>query len=805
MRTSLKLFLVVAAASLSIAAPATAALPDKWTRWVADTPDTTIRSLDFIGPSLFASGESNGVFNSPTVVGPWSQQNSGLASVPAQSVRQIKTSPDGQLYAATSAGLFRSGVGGTTSWSPVGQGEGARKLNMGGVQTIVFNDPTGQDMVVGVAGAGGAGAYYSSDGGAHWDRASGMPSVQSVYHMTTGPAGIPIYASADDGVWISIDFGRSWILSSDGIPPGELVLRVAVAPEDPSHLYASTSSGVYKSSTGGITWSEVEGSEGQTLPAAGGKRAFILAPSLNGQFGDKHAIVGTENGVWATIDDGEHWGQMSPEAFPDLNPDPPPDDPDPNMGDRIVWSLGLGFSPPSLMAGTAGFGIFAVPLQPIEAGAVNIAPVQSLKPGQEIKSTLSGWGGTRPYFFTYQWKKCNSLNCNPTTPIPGATSPNYTIPKDDAAGPNIRYRVTVSGRNLVQPDADVVDSGPTNAGVAALPGTNPRPSFLAADQPKLSPTKNELGVPPWGTVYTIANGKWRTEASANEITPDSFRYRWQRCKSNVCTEIAGATGQTYTTNPDDITFSVVGFVAGTKGSQSSEYFNAGDSATIINKFPVSTSLPKIVGDAYTGVTLSSSAGGWDGYDMTFPRRWLRCEADGLGCNPTNPPVTGSTYTITAADLGKRLQLEVKATGEDGNQDRVTTAYSEATPVITEPPPPPPGGGNGNGNGNGGPGGPGGNGNGNGGPGGTKPVIKIKKPRKVKVGAKLSVPAKIAGFKSASYQWLRNGKRIKGATKRVYKIRRADRGKKIACRLTLKPGNVKVTTKPVTVPKKKRRR
>src|SRR3954451_14525870 len=103
-------------------------VPAKWTRWLADTPDTTIRSLDFIGPNLFAAGESNGVFSAHADTGPWMQQNGGLDSVPAQSVRQVKASPDGEVYACTSAGLFKSGAGGTTSWTPVGQGSGERKL-----------------------------------------------------------------------------------------------------------------------------------------------------------------------------------------------------------------------------------------------------------------------------------------------------------------------------------------------------------------------------------------------------------------------------------------------------------------------------------------------------------------------------------------------------------------------------------------------------------------------------------------------------------------------------------------------------
>src|SRR3954466_14184249 len=79
--------LVVALLVLLVPSAAGADVPDKWTRWFADTPATPIPPLDFSGPNLFAAGESNGVFKSVAVTGPWSQQNSGLDSVPAQSVR----------------------------------------------------------------------------------------------------------------------------------------------------------------------------------------------------------------------------------------------------------------------------------------------------------------------------------------------------------------------------------------------------------------------------------------------------------------------------------------------------------------------------------------------------------------------------------------------------------------------------------------------------------------------------------------------------------------------------------------------
>jgi hypothetical protein len=95
-----------------------------------------------------------------------------------------------------------------------------------------------------------------------------------VFQIVAPLSGTPMYAAADNGVWVSLDFGRNWVAYSDGIPPGETILRVAFPPQDPTHLYASTSGGVYKFDKAKVAWEEVTGTDGQTLPAAGGKRAL---------------------------------------------------------------------------------------------------------------------------------------------------------------------------------------------------------------------------------------------------------------------------------------------------------------------------------------------------------------------------------------------------------------------------------------------------------------------------------------------------------------------------------------------------
>jgi hypothetical protein len=330
-----------------------------------------------------------------------------------------------------------------------------------------------------------------------------------------------------------------------------------------------------------------------------------------------------------------------------------------------------------------------------------------------------------------------------------------------------------------------------SASAVAAPAT-PRPSYVTAEQPKVTPSTASQA---YGTTFTIDNGRWRTEASDATITNETaFGYQWQRCDGGPCETIVGATAQSYTTTSEDIGHSIGAYVMGSRNGLSSPYYLAGQIGIVQNRFPVNTIKPQIMGNPFTGSVLSSNIGAWDGFEMRHEQRWLRCNQDGLACNPTNPVVTGSAYGLTPADKGSRLVLEIRAIAADPSQDRVTTATSDPTPIIGDPPgsptgPPPTGG-------------P---------PVATpqKPTVKISKPTKLKPGAKLKVPAALARFRNPKYQWLRNGKKIKGATKRVYKIAKKDRGKKLSCRISLTPAAggpaVTVKTRAIKVPAGQRRR
>jgi len=100
------------------------------------------------------------------------------------------------------------------------------------------------------------------------------------------------------------------------------------------------------------------------------------------------------------------------------------------------------------------------------------------------------------------------------------------------------------------------------------------------------------------------------------------------------------------------------------------------------------------------------------------------------------------------------------------------------------------------------------------PGGdsSKPLMKQIKKGIVKIAGKLklgkTLKAKVSKFTKGvkySYTWYRNGKKIKGATKATYKLKKADLGKKIKVTVTAKKTGMlsaNATSKAKKVPKKK---
>lgn len=651
-------------AVVALASPARAAVADTW---VKTSADHWIRSLDYVTPgTLVAGSEGDGVFTASTAAGPWTDV-SGNLSATAKHVHQA-VGQGGQIYLATSAGLFKGS--GNGSWAQLGDDDStpqSQRLDMGGVQSVVFPTGSASYLVAAIAGTGGPGVYYSSDSGTKWTRATGLTSA--VFYLTA--SGSTMYAAADTGFYKSTDAGKSWVLRSDGVSTAEFALRIAVSPLNSQQLIGATTGGVFRSDDGGLSWYAANGS-GAGLLNGGTVRAFQLVPSTFWGGGPPRIVVGTDHGVWATADGGDSWAKMSDTQNPMGI----------GMQDETVWALNIGFAGPSLMAGTQGHGIYALPLQPAEAPASIPAPSGSPVQNQVLTANTGVWGGTGPFVYRYEWNRCTQSSAmdaagNTCSAITGETDRTYTITSGDV-GKYLRVRITAI--NILTPFFSTsklsASVGPVTAPATTITAPNGFPDLL-----------ND-GSAPWGKTITVdPGGNWK---SNNVTMPTSFVYAFDRCHaSDPCVRVQQGSSPSYTTTLQDVNSSVLAYAIGTIGNSSSGERFAGTSGTVFEQTPTNVTAPKIIGTAYVGQTLQSTAGLWTGTHPTYGRRWLRCNSAGLQCNPGLPVVTTPTYQVTAADKGYTLKVEVTAYVTDDSATRHATVESARTAVVTNPPPPPP--------------------------------------------------------------------------------------------------------------------
>jgi hypothetical protein len=96
--------------------------------------------------------------------------------------------------------------------------------------------------------------------------------------------------------------------------------------------------------------------------------------------------------------------------------------------------------------------------------------------------------------------------------------------------------------------------------------------------------------------------------------------------------------------------------------------------------PSNTAPPSITGEAIVGETLGANRGTWTGRPApSYSFQWRRCNP---GCAAIDG-ATGSSYVVTAADLGLPLELLVTATNTSGS----AFATSAQTAAVAEPSPP----------------------------------------------------------------------------------------------------------------------
>jgi len=190
--------------------------------------------------------------------------------------------------------LFRSKDGGKT-WEIVADlhGKSIRALSIAASNPKIL-----------VAGALD-GIYRSNDGGQAWERISpeNHAEIKNVESIAIDPANTDvIYAGTWHLPWKTEDGGKTWRNIKKGVIDDSDVFSIVIDSSQPSNLFISACSGIYRSESAGELFRKLQG-----IPySARRTRMLQMDPS-------DHNIVyaGTTEGLWKTTDAGATWKHMT--------------------------------------------------------------------------------------------------------------------------------------------------------------------------------------------------------------------------------------------------------------------------------------------------------------------------------------------------------------------------------------------------------------------------------------------------------------------------------------------------------------
>ena len=208
-------------------------------------------------------------------------------------------------------------------------------------------------------------------------------------------------------------------------------------------------------------------------------------------------------------------------------------------------------------------------------------------------------------------------------------------------------------------------------------------------------TCNQCGVdtPNVGDTLMANPGTW-----SQAPPPSSYSYDWKRCATDgsACAS-TGATGATYKVAGADVTHVLVVTVTATNADGSGTATSLPTGIVDSAAGPVLRATPTLSGLVIVGRQLSISPGVWAPAATSYAIQWQRCNretstATGAGVTVTTVSAavgcvnvkgaTGSTYSVTSADLAHRIRAVVTATTSGGSASAISNVSSlalQATP------------------------------------------------------------------------------------------------------------------------------
>ena len=234
----------------------------------------------------------------PAASGQWASIGPHLATVSSLAVHL--TNPN-LLFAGAERRVFKSINGGST-WFDDSSGL-PMDGTTAGLVTVLEIDPMNPKTLY--AGSRFQGLFKSVDGGRSWARIeSAQIGGPEVYDLAISPLEPQtVFVATLNGLYRSLNGAMDWGVVHAG--PGAEGRSVELDPTNPSRLYTGTASlGILRSLDGGSTWFPIN--EGLPRDSNGG----VVLPSL--RLAHHPTVSGalyayTESGFYKTVDGGDNW------------------------------------------------------------------------------------------------------------------------------------------------------------------------------------------------------------------------------------------------------------------------------------------------------------------------------------------------------------------------------------------------------------------------------------------------------------------------------------------------------------------
>jgi photosystem II stability/assembly factor-like uncharacterized protein len=192
-----------------------------------------------------------------------------------------------------------SGTSWAITWFPFGPN--------GGDARAFAADPHDHDHLY--LGTANGWIYDSHNGGQSWKRLARMDRRDDLVldNIVVDPAdakhlvvGAWVLGQSGGGLFISHDAGATW--TSDADMKGQSIRALSAAPSDPKILVAGTLQGIFRSTDGGVKWTQISPVGSTELHEV---ESIAIDPV------DPQTIyAGTWHLPWKTTDGGEHWNNI---------------------------------------------------------------------------------------------------------------------------------------------------------------------------------------------------------------------------------------------------------------------------------------------------------------------------------------------------------------------------------------------------------------------------------------------------------------------------------------------------------------